>query len=199
MMLGTPNQARVRFTGPVLATIVLAAVTAAGCRPKAGTFPQVLSFGNEALARARAWSREGMEGAVYLRPGESLPGAGLQVGVIRSTRYHTPRALHSWIRGELDRSQTSRYHDSGGIGEACMVGLAPTGPASGRAFILLHFCSADARRAVCVEADEDFPSADLGSAIQTPGRFEAACSERWGARRPLLESLASQALQWQPR
>lgn len=184
----------------LLAAITMLAALATGCRKQqASVFPAVLALKQEALARATEWSRDGSEGAVYLRPGESLPHATLQLGVIRSTTYHTVSSLHTWIRAQLERSPMSRYHDSGGVGEACIVGLSSTGPASARVAILLHLCQADARRAVCVEADEEFPSAELGSAIQTPGRFEAACAERWAARRPLLEELASEALEWQPR
>ena len=54
-------------------------------------------FGESTLVRASNWVRDGTSAAVYVREGEMLPTAGLQVGVIVS--YDKPEAaqLSSWL------------------------------------------------------------------------------------------------------
>jgi hypothetical protein len=185
---------RIRGARALLVVAAAVACTLAGCARRESAFPGSVPFQGEVLVQGASWSRDGTDSAVYVRPGQSLPAAELQVGVMRSTRLHTAERLHRWIREQFDSSGVSRFYDSGGIGEACRVGAATIGPASVRPFMTLQLCSTGKTSAACVEADEQFPGDDLGTCLQSSGCFEAACATRWGRRRESLEALLRQAL-----
>src|SRR5262245_46245295 len=103
---------------------VLATLIAIGCS-QSPSLPNAVTFGDVSLTSATSWSRGNLSGSVYVRQGQTLPSAPLQVGVIVSNEHTTAKALHQWIRDQALRSGTPQYHNSGTNDESCTVGAAP--------------------------------------------------------------------------
>ena len=69
--------------------------------------PASLTFEGRKLELATEWSRGSVRGVVFVTPGQKLPLAHLQVGILASTEHKTGKALQAWV--------TEQYRMSGGI------------------------------------------------------------------------------------
>ena len=117
------------------------------------TFPDTVAFGQQSLNKAANWNRDGISGAVYVAPGEKMPNAALQVGVMVSTDHQTASELDAWIRGQYNRSNTQRYYDSEPGDVSCKAGLASTRD-DARPFMAVQVCKNGEGRAACAESDQ---------------------------------------------
>jgi hypothetical protein len=129
-----------------------------------------------------------MSGSVYVRAGETLPGAPLQVGVIVSHEHTTAKDLHQWIREQALRSGTPQFHNSGTNDESCTAGITPQ-----RTYMALEVCKTGVERAACVEADEEIDEGTFTSCLNATC-FQDVCDARWLVRREALDLLAADIL-----
>ena len=164
---------------------LLAAVACSG----GSVFPETISFGQQTLKRGTPWSRQGLTGAVYIGPGQTMPSAALQVGAIISTDHVTGDALHTWIRDEVARSGALHFHEANQAEESCRVAKTPM-----RLYIALEVCKTGVARAICVEADEAITDAAVGPCLASSSCFADLCDRRWLARREALDGLAADLL-----
>jgi len=174
-------------TGEVGSACLLAMVIVSGCG-QAPALPQAVVFDQMPLTSVTSWSRGRLSGSVYVRQGETVPGAPLQVGVIVSHEHTTAKALHQWIRDQALRSGTPQYHNSGTNDESCTVGVMP-----GRPYMALEVCKTGVERAACVEADEELEEGIFTSCING-SCFQDVCDARWLERREALDLLAADIL-----
>ena len=166
---------------------LLAILAVSGCS-QAPSLPDAVTFDETPLTSAASWSRGRISGSVYVRQGQTLPGAPLQVGVIVSNEHTTAKALHQWIRELALRSGTPQFHNSGTNDESCTVGVTP-----GRTYMALEVCKTGVQRAACVEADEELEEAVFTSCING-SCFQDVCDARWLERREALDLLAADIL-----
>jgi hypothetical protein len=151
-------------------------------------FPDSIAFGGQTLNRATDWKRDGMQAIVYVPPGERLPRATPQIGVILSSTHSTAKALHDWVSEQSMRAGPPNY-STGDAGAFCKVAVThlPDGP---RTYISLQVCKTGVARAVCVEADETLDASEFTSCLGSGGCPEV-CDVRWAQRREALDLLAA--------
>ena len=166
----------------VLATIWLIV----GCS-QAPSLPDTVTFDQKALTSAASWSRGSIAGSVYVLPGQKLPEAPLQVGVIVSHEHATAKALHTWITDQALRA-APQYHHSGTNDESCTVGVTP-----GRTYMALQVCKTGVERAACIETDEVLNEGTFTSCING-SCFQDVCDARWLERREAMDLLAADIL-----
>lgn len=171
----------------VASVCVVAMLITIGCN-QAPSLPDAVTFNDVSLTGATSWSRGRVSGTVYVRPGETLPSAPLQVGVIVSNEHTTAKALHQWIRDLALRSGTPQYHNSGTNDESCTVGVAPR-----RTYMALEVCKTGVERAACVEADEELEE-EIFTSCLNGSCFQDVCDARWLERREALDLLAADIL-----
>ena len=171
----------------VTAAIVLAA--ACSSESAAIVFPDSIVFGGQTLNRASDWKRDGMQAIVYVPPGETLPRAATQVGVILSSTHTTAQALHTWVLEQSLRASGPPMYSSGEPGSVCRAAVShlPDGP---RTYISLQVCKTGVGRAVCVEADEAVDASEFNSCLGSNG-CPQVCDMRWLQRREALDLLAA--------
>jgi hypothetical protein len=169
------------------ASCVLVMTVAVGCS-EAPSLPDGVTFDNVALASVTRWSRGRISGGVYVRRGQTLPSAPLQVGVIVSHEHPTAAGLHRWIRDQAARSATPQYHHSGTNDESCTVGVTPE-----RTYMALQVCKTGVERAACIEADEEIDAGTFGACI-SDSCFQDVCDARWLVRREAMDLLAADVL-----
>lgn len=179
--------ARVR----AVSVLVILLGAAAGCSKKGLPFPEAIEFGGTGLNKATAWDRGAISGVVYVPPGETLPVASLQVGVIISSDHSTGSALHAWIAEQAARSGNVHGFDSTANEESCRAGASVPEGRAPRTYLTLQVCRTGVARAICVEADEDLDDGTFTSCLTTSGCFEDVCNERWLARRESLDRLVA--------
>jgi hypothetical protein len=158
-------------------------------------FPNTLTYGGARLEQATTWTHEGTSGVVYVRPGEAMPDASLQLGVIVSSDYNRANQLMAWIRdqsGKVGRAN-QRYHDVGTNTEACVVGISQL-PRGWRTYLALQLCREDPHRAACVESDEALETSVTDACLNNPACFDDACETHWRAQRTNLEQVAADFL-----
>jgi hypothetical protein len=153
-------------------------------------FPETIDMEGETLSKASAWNRGGMSGVVYVPPGEELPAASLQVGVIVSSEHRTATELHAWIDEQFIGSVDLRLHDSGTGDESCRAGSD-----GGRLFMTLQVCKTGVARAACVEADEVLADRDFKSCATNYECYQDLCDQRWLVRGEALDLLAADFLE----
>jgi hypothetical protein len=173
---------RVKSVGAVS---VLATALFAEC--DAPRLPENVTFDDVALTRVASWSQENMSGSVYVRAGQTLPKAPMQIGVIVSHQHVTATELHRWIREQALRAGP-QWHNSGTADESCTVGRT-----SDRIYMALEVCKTGVERAACVEADEELDEPTFGSCVSGTC-FEDVCDARWLVRRAALDELAADIL-----
>jgi hypothetical protein len=164
-------------------------LAAVACSRASSLFPDTIVFGAQTLTRGTPWARQGMTGAVYVGPGETMPSAALQVGAIMSTDHVTADALHTWIREQVIRSGAQHFHESNQADESCRVAKTRT-----RLYLALEVCKTGVARAICVEADEAITDATLAPCLSSSSCFSDLCDRRWLARREALDGLAADLL-----
>ena len=169
-----------------LSAVLLAAVA---CSRASSLFPETIRFGQDTLKKGTSWTRHGMNGVVYVGPGETMPSAPLQVGAIMSTDHVTGDALHTWIRHQLAQSDAYHFHESDLADESCRIAKTPT-----RLYLALEVCKTGVARAICVEADEAIKDAAVGSCLNSFSCFTDLCDRRWRERREALDELAADLL-----
>jgi hypothetical protein len=158
----------------------------AGCS-QAPSLPDAVTFDQVALTSVASWSRGSISGSVYVLPGQKLPEAPLQVGVIVSHEHTTANARHAWIRDQALRS-APQYHHSGTNDESCTVGVTP-----GRTYMALQVCKTGVERAACIETDEALDEGTFTSCING-SCLEDVCDARWLERREAMDLLAADIL-----
>jgi hypothetical protein len=164
-----------------LRILVVAALPGCGGGPQ---LPQALTFEGRALEKATEWSRGEISGVVFVPPGEQMPTASLQVGILVSREHPSGVQLHSWIMEQYRSSPTAQWHESSTSDEACKVGLTQ-GP---RPFVALHVCRGASGVSACAEADEELGDDIVGRCLNTAGCWEELCTQHWTARRAALEA-----------
>jgi hypothetical protein len=169
--------------------MVLASACSAPEKPAAFEFPATITFDRHPLAKATAWTRGRIAGAVFVAPGEQLPSASTQVGAIVSSEHLTARALQSWMREQSGGEPL--FHESGNENESCKVGGDPN-----RLFVAIGFCQTGDQRAACVEVDEALDSKTFTSCMGGGryGCFEEVCYSQWRNFEWALELLAADVL-----
>lgn len=177
--------------GSGVAVVVGAALCLAGCSQS--VLPDDLVFRGAALTRGSDWSRGGLVARVFVPPGEVMPTAKLQVGIIHSRDHATGEALHAWTLERFSQSPLAGSHVSRGHDEACKTGTVDLGDHGPRTFIAIHVCRTGLGAAACAEVDEALSLDDAGCA----GDFLCAqrlCDGRWAAARADLEPILTRVL-----
>jgi hypothetical protein len=172
-------------TGLVSLALVMTTVVSCSQTP---SLPDAITFDQMAFTSAGSWSRGRIAGTVYIRPGQQLATAPVQVGVIVSHEHLTAADLHKWVGAQALRSGSPRYHHSGTNDESCSVGVNP-----GRTWMALEVCKTGVERAACIEADEELAPGIFSSCIND-SCFQDVCDARWLARREALDLLAADIL-----
>jgi hypothetical protein len=155
--------------------------------------PTEVVYGGRSLEKAARWSGEGVEGIVFVPPGETLPTATLQVGVLISRQRPRASQLHAWVMEKYRSSPTTRWHESTAPDEACKVGTAAAGPP--RPFVALHICRERKGTSACVEVDEALDGNEVGRCLRTGGDcWEELCDESWRQKEAHLLALLDKVL-----
>jgi hypothetical protein len=138
-------------------------------------YPDTLSgyFAQEKLYKATSWFRDATSAAVYVREGQTMPGADLQIGIMVSYDKTTPEELGGWIAEQASRSEQSIFKDDDPE-EACWVARSRE---TQRPYIALHSCKPGLGRAVCVQLDETYEEKRLSNCDQQC--FRLACDQMW--------------------
>jgi hypothetical protein len=181
----------VRETGRGCGVWTISAVILALASCSRGAFPETIDFGAKRLTKANTWARGGLSGVVYVPPGQTLPEASPQVGVIISTEHITADLLHSWIREQFHRSHDLILHESGSADQACKVGVTDR---TTRVYMAVQVCKTGVARAACVEADEPLDESVWVSCTNKPSCFENLCDLQLRDRRETLDLLAADFL-----
>jgi hypothetical protein len=182
---------RADASGRVAATALVLAV--AGACARGPGLPREMTFEGSKLEKATTWSSQGVSGVVFVPPGERLPSASLQVGVLASRKHASGADLHRWIMDQYRRSPTVRYHESTTADEACKIGVTDAG--GPRPFLALHVCRARAGVAACAEVDERMVDNDVGRCLtSTADCWEELCGLRWLSARASLEPILDDVL-----
>jgi hypothetical protein len=185
------GRSRIAYT---LAAIVALAISSYYLAPAAETFPDGVDFGERHLERATHWTRDGVSGAVYVAPGEKLPAAPLQVGLMTSTVHPTAADLDAWIRHEYERSTTTQFYDSGPGEVSCKAGMTSYRN-DARAFMAVQVCRTVEGKAACAESDESMPDSVTAHCVNGPSScFADACDMRTRADVAALAVLVLQVL-----
>jgi hypothetical protein len=166
-----------------ISLLALAALLAVSCDRSSKPdypYPKELNdyFGEAVLTRETKWLRDGTSAAVYVRDGQKMPGADLQVGVIVSYDKPTAKELHQWINMQAAQAEQRYYHDPT-LGETCTVALANANPDTPRFFMALMSCKDNTDRAVCVQMDEQMTMDEWASCNGTDSCFSRACERKW--------------------
>lgn len=153
-------------------------------------YPDTISgyFTEEKLYRATRWLHEGTSAAVYIREGDAMPDADLQIGIMVSYDRPSPEDLAAWIEREA-RAAEQRYYYDDNPDEVCMVARTRK---SQRLFIAMHTCKADTDRAVCVQLDETFSEKQLANCDENC--FRVACDRIWADWGEEVDWLAADVL-----
>src|SRR5687767_3138117 len=170
----------------VLAGLLLAAA----CSSDETMMDVIDGFDGERLERATEWRRGGIMGAVYVRPGEKMPEAELQVGVIISDEHELATELQGWIAEMAAQSTEQRYYTHNFPTEACVVGLNERE----RFFIAVTKCANADGRSACVQVDEPLDSDLIGRCAGSTSCPEQ-CESMWEERREQLIELVVQVLE----
>lgn len=171
----------------VLATTV---ALSAGCT--ASPLPTTLNFRNTALTRGGTWSEQGVSGIVFVGPGQTMPGAALQVGVIHSADHASGEVLHQRLMASFARSRVMPRHIDSNNDEACKAGVAdlPSGP---RPFVAIHICRTGVGQSACAEIDEQVSDGDVACVVDG-NCARTLCASRWAAARADLEPIVDRVL-----
>jgi len=169
------------------AALVVAFAWAAGCS-RGPSLPAEMTYEGTRLEKAASWSIQGVSGVVFVPPGEKMPSASLQVGVLVSRKHASGAELHRWIMDQYRRSPTIQWHESATADEACKIGVTSAG--SPRPFVALHVCRASEGVAACAEVDERLDDGDVGRCLTSLSDcWEELCALRWLSARASLEPI----------
>ena len=147
-----------------------------------------MTYEGARLEKATSWSSQGVSGVVFVPPGEKLPSASLQVGVLASRKHASGAELHRWIMDQYRRSPTTQWHESTTADEACKIGVTSEG--GPRPFVALHVCRASGGTAACAEVDERLDDSDVGRCLTSLSDcWEELCTLRWRPARANLEPI----------
>jgi hypothetical protein len=172
--------------------LVVALLGAVGCG-RGPSLPNDMSYEGRPLEKAASWSGEGVEGVVFVPPGEELPNAALQVGVLVSRERPRASQLHDWVMEKYRGSPTTRWHESTAPDEACKVGMAAAGVP--RPFVALHICRASEGTSACAEIDEQLDGSDVGRCLQKgTDCWDELCTETWLAKEEHLLAILDDVL-----
>lgn len=170
---------------PVLPAVIGAISIYLMTRPPV-SFPDTITFGEEELSRAGAGHGDDASAAVYIRPGETMPGTPLQLGIMVSTAHTTAEDLLTWMKGQFDKSDSSGFYDAITGNERCLVGINPEIP---RHFVALQLCGTGNGRAACVESDLRANRGDIDACESDEHCLAALCAARWPDERASLEAV----------
>jgi hypothetical protein len=163
----------------------LAVTWAVGCGP---SLPGKLWFDGVRLEKATSWERDGISSVVFVLPGETLPSASLQVGILLSRKHASAAELNHWLMDQYRGSPTVRWGESTKEDESCKVGLNLHGDP--RPFVALHACRAAEGVAVCAEVDRRLADGDVRRCKGVGWDcWEEFCAERWEPVRPSIEHI----------
>jgi len=150
------------------------------------SFPDRITFGETELSRAGAGHDDDASAAVYVRPGETMPGTPLQLGVMVSTAHPTAENLLAWTQQRFRSSDSSGFYDTITGNERCLVGINPVIP---RHFVALQLCGTGNGRAACVESDLRTNRRDIDACENDEQCLAALCDARWQEERESLEAV----------
>jgi hypothetical protein len=168
--------------------VTLAACSDSSSKPAPLALPETITFDREPMNKGASWNRGGITGVAYVKPGEKLPAAPLQVGVIVSNDHPNATLLHAWTRNQFYSSGASAFYADNRNEESCTVGGERN-----RAFVALEVCKTGVARAACVEADEQIEFEVIEHCVGGR-RCDDVCDRRWLQRREALDLLAADVL-----
>jgi hypothetical protein len=153
-----------------------------------------MTFEGVRLERATSWSSQGVSGVVFVPPGETLPSASLQVGVLVSRTHASGAELHRWIMDQYRRSPAVQWHESATADEACKIGVTGDGTTV-RPFVALHVWRAAGGVAACAEVDQSLDDDESGRCVSgASAGCEEICTLRWLPARAILEPVLDAVL-----
>lgn len=170
--------------------LTMAACLTTGC---AGSpLPTTLTFRDAVLTHGADWSEQGVSAVVFVGPGQAMPGAALQVGVIHSADHASGEVLHQRVMQSFTQSGVVTYHVDSRNDEACKAGVSspPSGP---RPFLAIHVCRTGVGQSACAEVDEQITGGEVACLV----REECArtmCAARWAAARADLIPIVERVL-----
>ena len=150
------------------------------------SFPDTITFGEAELSRAGAGHDDDASGAVYILPGETMPGTPLQLGVMVSTAHPTAENLLAWTQQRFRSSDSSGFYDTITGNERCLVGINPAIP---RHFVALQLCGTGNGLAACVESDLRTNRQDIDACESDEACLAALCDARWQEERASIEAV----------
>jgi hypothetical protein len=154
--------------------------------------PASLTFEGRKLELATEWSRGGVRGVVFVTPGQKLPLAHLQVGILASTEHKTGKALQAWVTDQYRMSGGIQNHEANEGDESCKIGVQQSNRQF-RPFISHQVCRTGARRSVCAEIDTALDE-DYTSCANSKDACQQLCDTRWTAARAALEPIVEEVL-----
>ena len=154
--------------------------------------PAALTFEGRTLELATEWSRGGLRGVVFVPPGQKMPLAHLQVGILASTDHKTGKALQVWVTEQYRRSGGIQNHETNEDDESCKIGVQQWNKRF-RPFISHQVCRTGARRAVCAEVDTALDE-DYASCASSKEACQQLCEMRWTDARAALEPIVEEVL-----
>lgn len=160
---------------PALALLVILIAACGWTSEPNYPYPDTLSgyFAEQKLHKATSWFRDRTSAAVYVREGQKMPDADLQVGIMVSYDKTTPGELGEWIAEQARKSEQGIFKDDN-PDEACWVARSRD---TRRLYIALHACKPGVNRAVCVQLDETYQESDLANCDARCFRTE--CDRMW--------------------
>jgi hypothetical protein len=161
------------------AVLTMASILSAGCA--GAPLPTTLSFRGTVLTRGADWSEQGVSGVVFVGPGQDMPGAALQVGVMHSADHASGEVLHQRVMESFARSGVVTYLVDSRNDEACKAGVSnpPSGP---RPFLAIHICRTGVGQSACAEIDEQVVGPDVACLVREDCA-RRMCARRWDAAR----------------
>jgi hypothetical protein len=146
-----------------------------------------VAFDGARLDRATRQSRGETSQVVFVRPGETLPAASLQVGVLVSREHTTGAALSTWVMDVYHASPTSQIYETSSEDEVCRVGMTSR---PSRIFVAIHTCRTVNGAGVCAEADEQLDEEAVTSCLaRGDDCWKEQCQQRSTSWRASLEDL----------
>jgi len=170
------------------AALAVAVAWAVGCS-RGPSLPAEMTYEGARLEKAASWSIQGVAGVVFVPPGEKMPSASLQVGVLVSRKHASGAELHRWIMDQYRRSPTVQWYESATADEACKIGVTSNGTTV-RPFVALHVCRAAGGVAGCAEVDQGLDDDESGRCVSgASAGCDEICALRWLTARASLEPI----------
>jgi hypothetical protein len=166
------------------------------CCEASRDLPTELTFDGVRLDHAKTWSSGDISGVVFVTPGQTLPLADLQIGILVSHQHDSGTQLHQWILEKYHAAGGVQWFESATSDEHCKTGMiSEVVGALPRPFVSLVACRTGKAFSACAEVDERMDSNRASRCVTQVGCWEEVCFVQRSRRRAAIEAVLKDVVQ----